>query len=121
MNFVEVAPTVTLADQLREEGGPAVLADTLVIPPEDADALLAAWTQDTAVMKRQPGFPSTQVHRDIAGSGVFLDVAVWKSPARFRAAFANPAFREKPAGYPPTATASPHLFRKLADPGLCAA
>ncbi len=46
-------------------------------------------------MTRQPGFVSTQLHRGIAGSGVFLNYAVWDSVADFRAAFTNPAFRAR--------------------------
>ena len=70
-------------------------------------------------MKRQPGFISTQMHRGIAGSGVFLNYAVWESPAHFRAAFEDPDFCEAIRSYPPGATVTPHLFRKVAVPGFC--
>lgn len=119
--FVETDQTVTLADQLKDEGGPVVLINTFVVPPVDADALLATWTSDAAVMKRQPGFVSTQLHRGIAGSGTFLNYAVWESVAHFRAAFTNPEFRARLGDYPETATISPHLFRKVEVPGICAA
>ncbi|WP_264050986.1 antibiotic biosynthesis monooxygenase family protein [Methylobacterium flocculans] len=119
--FIEMDPTVTLADQLEDEGGSVVLINTFVVPPAEAEALLAAWTADAAIMKRQPGFVSTQLHRGIAGSGVFLNYAVWESIATFRAAFTNPEFRARLADYPARATVSPHLFRTVAVPGICAA
>ena len=119
MKFAEMDSTVTIADQMKDAGGPVILVNTLVVPPEDADAMLAAWTRDAEVMKRQPGFISTQMHRGIAGSGVFLNYAVWESPAHFRAAFEDPAFREAMGSYPPGATVIPHLFRKVAVPGFC--
>jgi len=119
--FIEMDQTVTLADQLKDEGGPVVLINTLVVPPADAEGLLAAWTADAQVMTRQPGFVSTQLHRGIAGSGVFLNYAVWDSVADFRAAFTNPEFRARLSDYPASATASPHLFRKMAVPGICEA
>ena len=119
--FIEMDPTVTLADQLEDEGGSVVLINTFVVPPAEAEALLAAWTADAAIMKRQPGFVSTQLHRGIAGSGVFLNYAVWESVATFRAAFTNPEFRARLADYPARATVSPHLFRTVAGPGICAA
>lgn len=119
--FIEMDQTVTLADQLKDEGGPVVLVNTFVVPAPEADALLAAWTADAEVMKRQPGFVSTRLHRGIAGSGVFLNYAVWDSVAAFRAAFTNPEFRARLAEYPASATASPHLFRRVAVPGICAA
>ena len=119
--FIEMDQTVTLADQLRDEGGSIVLINTFVVPPVDAEALLSAWAADAEIMKRQPGFLSTQLHQGIAGSGVFLNYAVWESVAHFRAAFANPEFRARLSDYPETATVSPHLFRKVAVPGICAA
>ena len=119
--FIEMDPTVTLADQLEDEGGSVVQINTFVVPPAEAEALLAAWTADAAIMKRQPGFVSTQLHRGIAGSGVFLNYAVWESVATFRAAFTNPEFRARLADYPVRATVSPHLFRTVAVPGICAA
>lgn len=120
--FLEMDATVTLADQLREEtNGPVVLVNTFVVPPEDADALLNAWSRDAAIMKRQPGLISTQLHRGTAGSGTFLNYAVWQSAAHFRDAFANPEFRAQLGAYPDSATVSPHLFRKVEVPGICVA
>lgn len=118
---IEMDRSVTLADQLKDAGGEVVLINTFVVAPDDADRLLAAWTADAGVMKRQPGFVSTQLHRGIAGSGVFLNYAVWNSVADFRAAFANPEFRALLSDYPESATASPHLFRKVDVPGICPA
>lgn len=120
--FLEMDATVTLADQLRDAaGGPVVLINTFVVPLEDADTLLNVWSRDAAIMQRQPGFISTQLHRGIAGSGTFLNYAVWQSVAHFRNAFANPEFRAQLGSYPDTATTSPHLFRKVEVPGICAA
>ena len=121
VKFAEMDQTVTLASQLEDEGGPVVLINTFTVPPEDADALLEAWASDAAVMKRQPGFISTQLHRGIAGSGTFLNYAVWQSTAHFRAAFSNPEFQAQLGDYPDTTTASPHLFRKIDVPGICVA
>ena len=120
-NFVEMAQAVTMGDQLKTEEGPVVLINTLVVPPEDADTLLAVWAKDAGVMKAQPGFISTQLHRDIAGSGVFLNYAVWQSVAHFRSALTNPEFQARLADYPDSATVSPHLFKKVEVPGICTA
>jgi heme-degrading monooxygenase HmoA len=120
-NFAEIDRTVTLADQREDDGGPVVLADTLVVRPEDADPLLALWAADASIMKRQPGFISTQLHRGIAGSGTVLNYAVWETVAHFRAAFADPEFQARIAEYPESMTASPHLFRPVAVSGICAA
>ena len=67
-----------------------------------------------------PGLIPTQLHRGIGGgSCVFLNYAVWESTAHFKRAFHNPEFRSQLRHYPPSALASPLLFRKLAVPGAC--
>jgi heme-degrading monooxygenase HmoA len=119
--FVEMDATVALADQLKTDEGPVVLINTFVVPSEEADRFLVAWSADAAIMKAQPGFISTQLHRGIAGSGTFLNYAVWQSVAHFRTAFVNPEFRARLADYPETATVTPHLFRKVEVPGICVA
>jgi len=119
--FAEMDVTVTLADQLEDDGGPVILVNTFTVSPEEADRLIAAWAGDAAFMKRQPGFISTQLYRGIAGSGTFLNYAVWESVAHFRSAFTNPEFRARIGDYPESATVSPHLFRKVAVPGICVA
>ena len=118
--IVEMDAVVPLADQLRDDGkGPVVLINTFVVQPEDADALIDVWGRDAKIMKRQPGFISTQLHRGIAGSGTFLNYAVWQSVTHFRDAFTNPEFRAQLGFYPDSATVSPHLFRKAEVPGIC--
>lgn len=118
--FVEMDANVPLRRQLEEDAdGPVVLINTFSIDPADTDQFLKAWTTDAAIMKRQPGFISTQLHRGIAGSGVFLNYAVWESTALFKRAFGNPEFQASLRDYPASASASPHLFRKLAVAGIC--
>ena len=119
--FVEMDQAVTLSDQLETEAGPVVLINTFVVPSEDANQLLSVWAGDATLMKMQPGFISTQLHRGIAGSGVFLNYAVWQSVAHFRGAFTNPEFQAKLADYPEKATVSPHLFKKVEVFGICTA
>lgn len=119
--FVEMDQAITLADQLKTEDGPVVLINTFVVSPKDADAFFSVWAADASIMKAQLGFISTQLHRGIAGSGVFLNYAVWQSVSHFRAAFTNPKFQEKLTDYPVNATVSPHLFKKIEVPGICTA
>jgi heme-degrading monooxygenase HmoA len=89
------------------------------VAPEDIDQLLQAWAADAALMKSKPGFTSAQLHRGVAGSSVFLHTAVWEFVEAFRDAFGDPAFRATFARYPESTVASPHLFQKIAVPGIC--
>jgi heme-degrading monooxygenase HmoA len=119
LQLAEMDGRVPLADQLAQEVGPVILINTFRVAPEDADALQAAWATDAAYLKRQPGFIAAQLHRGIAGSGVFLNHAVWESVQAFRTAFGDPQFQATFARYPDSTVASPHLFQKVAVPGIC--
>ena len=72
-------------------------------------------------MKRQPGFISTQLHRAIGDSWTYVNYPVWDSTAQYRAAFTNPEFIAGLAAYPSSVVATPHLFQKVAVPGICVA
>lgn len=122
IQMVEMDAAVTLADQVRSTAeGPVVLINKFNVAADEAEALLAAWREDSHVMKRQPGFISAQLHRGLEGSGVFVNVAVWESVAAFRNAFGNPEFQSKLGHYPASAVASPHLFRRVAVDNVCTA
>jgi heme-degrading monooxygenase HmoA len=117
---IEMDENVTLAAQLEEENGRAViLINKFNVKPEDVDNLLNAWAADAAYLKQKPGFISTQLHRGIGGSCVFINYAVWESVRHFKQATSDPAFRSALARYPDSTVASPHLFRKVAVPGIC--
>ena len=113
--------SVPIQQQLSEPTAPVILINLFTVAAGDVAALLIAWEADANWMKRQPGYISTQLHRGIGGSAVFLNYAVWESVAHFRAAFAHPEFRNALARYPSSAVASPHLFERLAVPNLCVA
>ncbi len=115
---MEMDPNVSLFDQLSQDVRPVILVNTFHVAPEDADALVAAWTIDAKILQAKPGFVSTQLHRGIAGSSTFLNYAAWESVESFRRAFADPAFQASFAGYPDSTVASPHLFAKVAVPGI---
>ena len=119
--LIEMDDTVALSRQMQASVGPVVLINKFSVAAADVDRFLAAWTADAAVMKRQPGFIDTQLHRGIAGSGVFVNVATWESVEHFRQAFGNPEFRASLGAYPDSATGSPHLFTRVAVPGICVA
>ena len=119
--FIEMDQKSTLAAQMETPLGPVVLINTLTVDPNEAAQLMEAWAADAAWMRRQPGFISTQLHRGVAGSRVFLNYAVWESTEDFKRAFTHPEFRAHLGHYPPSTVVSPHLFQKLAVPGICVA
>ena len=112
-------PIVPIFQQLNADVSPVVLVNIFEVASQDIPALLKAWEADANWMKQQPGYISTQLHRGVAGSTVFMNYAVWESVAHFRAAFAHPDFKAALNQYPASAVASPHLFTRLSVPNLC--
>jgi quinol monooxygenase YgiN len=121
VKMVEMDEVVTLQQQLGQEASPVILINKFNVHPADVEAFLQAWAQDAAFFKRQPGFISTQLHRGIGGSCVFINYAVWESVAHFRQALSQPEFQEALTHYPPSAVGSPHLFEKVAVSNICVA
>jgi heme-degrading monooxygenase HmoA len=110
---------VPIFQQIQTEQSPVILVNVFTVAAGDVPALLEAWEADANWMKNQPGYISTQLHRGIAGSTVFLNYAIWESVAHFRAAFNHPDFKSALGHYPSSAVASPHLFERLTVPNLC--
>ena len=114
-------PAFPLDRQLAVDATPVVLVNLVTLDKADEPRFLEAWQNDAAFMKRQPGFISTQLHRAIGDSPTYLNYAVWESTALYRAAFTHPEFKAGLAAYPSSVVATPHLFQKVAVPGICVA
>ena len=110
---------IPIFQQLGADVSPVILVNIFNVAESDIPALLKAWEADANWMKVQSGYISTQLHRGIAGSTVFMNYAVWESAALFSAAFNHPDFKKALEHYPSSAVASPHLFSRLTVPNLC--
>jgi quinol monooxygenase YgiN len=117
--FVETDEHVKLSEQLEENVSPIILINRFNVKPEETDQFLKAWEKDATYFKSQPGFISAQLHRGIGGSGVFVNYAVWESTALFKKTLGNIDIQELLSDYPASAVVSPHLFKKIAVPGIC--
>ena len=114
-------PGFPIDRQLAVDATPVVLVNLVTLNKADEPRFLEAWQNDAAFMKRQPGFISTQLHRAIGDSTAYVNYAVWESAAHYRAAFTHPEFKASLAAYPSSVVAIPHLFQKVAVPGICVA
>src|ERR1700755_2489862 len=114
-------PAFPIDRQLSVEANPVVLVNLVMLDKADESRFLEAWQNDAAFMKRQPGFISTQLHRAIGDSTIYVNYAVWESTAHYRTAFTHPEFKASLAAYPSSVVAIPHLFQKVAVPGICVA
>jgi heme-degrading monooxygenase HmoA len=120
VKLVEMDEKVTLSDQMEEKNvGSVILINKFNMKPEEVDEFLQAWASDAEYFKQQPGFISTQLHGGIGGSCVFVNYAVWESTELFKKAVKNAELQSRLEKYPPSVVASPHLFKKVAVPGIC--
>jgi heme-degrading monooxygenase HmoA len=110
---------VTIKSQLEEDVGPVIVLNKFTVPPEDVDQFLKVFADTTKMFNQQPGFISAQLHRGIGGSSTFFNYVVWESAGYFKQAFSRPEFRSSMADVLPNITMSPHLFKKIAVPGIC--
>jgi quinol monooxygenase YgiN len=106
---------------MQQGSGPVILVNKFNVRPEDVDRLLQCGAADATFLKTQPGYISAQLHRGIGGSCTLVNYAVWESVEAFTRAFSQPEFHAMMAAYPDGLVASPHLFRKIAVPGICIA
>jgi heme-degrading monooxygenase HmoA len=121
MKLREMDDRVTYAQQLQQHDGPVILINRFNLAPVDTERFLEVWADDAAFMKQQPGFISTQLHRGTVGSTTFINVAVWESAQALGRAFSSPEFQARTAHYPDSTVAAPHVFTKVAVPGICIA
>jgi heme-degrading monooxygenase HmoA len=119
VKIIEMDENVTLTSQLEEDAGPVIVLNKFTVKPEDVDEFLKVFEDTTKKFKQQPGFISAQLHRGIGGSSTFFNYVVWESAGHFKQAFSRPEFRSSMADVLPKVTMSPHLFKKVAVPGIC--
>lgn len=58
-------PAFPIERQIALEAAPVVLVNVFMLGKADEQTFLQAWQDDALLIKRQPGFISTQLHRAI--------------------------------------------------------
>src|SRR6187431_611229 len=119
VKIVEMDEDVTLKSQLEEDVGSVILLNKFTVRPEDVDQSLKLFAATTQMFQQQPGFISARLHRSIGCSSTFFNYVVWESAEHFKRAFNRLEFRSSMADLLPNTVMSPHLFKKVAIPGIC--
>jgi quinol monooxygenase YgiN len=117
--FVEMDEQVTISKQMEEDTGPIIFINKFNISPGDVDEFIKRWAADATAFRQQPGFISAQLHRGVAGSSTFINYAVWESTAHLKRAVNNVGLQARLSEYPASIVISPHIFKKVAVPGIC--
>jgi quinol monooxygenase YgiN len=120
LKHVELDPSFALEQQYTDTSDkPTILVNLFDVDLKDHDAFKKAWAEDAAFFARQPGYISTQLHQGIGNSRMFLNYAVFENTAAFAATNRQPEFGPLRGVYPDSATAHPHLFRRVHIPLIC--
>jgi heme-degrading monooxygenase HmoA len=109
----------TFKQQLEHNIGPVVLMSTFLVPPDQVDNFLEGFKRQFAIMRKQPGLISAQLHRGIAGSSLFMNYIVWESVDAFKRGYELPEFQAQLKQYPPGTVVSASFFQRVAIPGMC--
>jgi quinol monooxygenase YgiN len=117
--FVEMDEQVTISKQMEEDIGPIIFINKFNVSPGDVDEFLKRWAADASAFRQQLGFISAQLHRGISGSSTFINYAVWESTAHLKKAVNNVGLQARLLEYPASIVISPHIFKKVAVPGIC--
>jgi heme-degrading monooxygenase HmoA len=120
MKIVEMDEKVNLSTQLQHDVGTVIQITKYIVNPDDVEQFLKTWTSAAEIAKKVvPGVISAQLHRGIAGSSVFVAYLVFESTDAIRQLQRNPDFPAILSTFPASTVASPHLFKKVAVPGIC--
>ena len=123
--FVEMDDKVKFKDQIEEKiMGSVILINKFNVAQGKVEQFLKDWGEDATNFKQQPGFISTQLHKGIGKSSVFINYAVWESIEHYKKAINKILFRSKSQSPllkydDESLVLSPHLFKKIAVPGIC--
>jgi quinol monooxygenase YgiN len=123
--FVEMDDRVKFKDQIAEKiMGSVILINKFNVKPNNVEQFLKDWAEDAARFKQEPGFISTQIHRGIGKSSVFINYAVWESMEHYKKAVNKILFSTQSQSPllkygDKSLVISPHLFTKVAIPGIC--
>ena len=126
--FVEMDERVKFKDQIEEKEiqDSVILINKFNVEPDKVEQFLKDWAEEAANFKQQTGFISTQLHKGIGKSSVFINYAVWESIEHYKEAVNKILFNSETRSSllkydDDSLVVSPHLFKKVHVPGICVA
>jgi hypothetical protein len=72
-----------------------------LVPSAQVEKFLEGFKKQFAIMRKQPGLISAQLHRGIAGSSLFMNYVIGESVDAFRRGCELPEFQAQLKQYPP--------------------
>ncbi|MEU3010165.1 antibiotic biosynthesis monooxygenase family protein [Nocardia asteroides] len=119
VRLVEMDAHTPFIKQLASEDDCEItLVNVFTMSPADEKEFLELWVEDAKYMLNH-GCISGQLHKGTEGSTSYLNFAVWENATALATAFRSEEFQALLRRYPPSVSASPHVFTKFAVPGVC--
>lgn len=108
--MLSVTPTV----------GPVVLLNIISLPPgADKNSFLKTWSRTADVLKKAPGYISTQLHSAIGEGNFIVNYAVWENNEDLKNGLALPEFRKICEDFPDGTEFRACVLQKETVPGVC--
>jgi hypothetical protein len=74
------------------------LMSTFLVAPDQIDNVLGGFRKQFAIIRKQPGLISAQLHRCVAGSSLFMNYIVWEWVDDFKRGYELAVTRAFPNG-----------------------
>ena len=116
--IINLDDRVSFKQQLERNVGPVVLMSTFPTPDQIGN-FLAGFRKQFAIMRKQPGLISAQLHRGVAGSSLFMNYIAWESVDAFKLGYELPEFQAQLKQYPAVTVVSASFFQRVAVAGMC--
>ncbi|GKZ38134.1 hypothetical protein AbraIFM66950_010104 [Aspergillus brasiliensis] len=100
--------------------GPVVLLNVISVPPgTDNELLLKTWRRTAEILKKAPGYISTQLHSAIGDGNFIVNYAVWENNEYLRKGLALPEFKAACEDFPDRTEFRAAVLQKAAIDGIC--
>lgn len=112
-NFMEMLAT-------NPPVAPVVLLNIISIPEEaDKQSFLDTWARSAEVLKKAPGYISTQLHHAIGDGNFIVNYAVWRNNVDLKNALTLPDFVQVCEGFPEGTEFRAAVLQKTEIDGIC--
>ncbi|KAB8228841.1 hypothetical protein ETB97_002411 [Aspergillus alliaceus] len=114
--------STTFKDMLSTDPpvAPVVLLNVISIPSGTDKALfLQTWRRSAEVLKKAPGYISTQLHTAIGDGNFIVNYAVWENNEDLKNALALPEFLKVCEDFPDGTEFRAAVLQKAAIDGVC--
>jgi heme-degrading monooxygenase HmoA len=100
--------------------GPIVLLNIISIPPgADKSAFLETWRRSAEVLKKAPGYISTQLHEAIGEGNFLVNYAVWETNENLKDGLALPEFLKVCEDFPDGTEFRAAVLQKIPVKDVC--